>query len=221
MITELADDLIDRLCVHSARERMESFSWRPIRSNRSGGRRLSSYSLSWRRRPDGCRSGGRSHPRRSEARGNRCSRRTNAKWGAPFRRCVPGGAGRNARIISATAASYKFVLPQRSPRPFSATSRLRRSDEETFDGGGGRHAQVVVAVNRDRDVLGKSVHDLFHLVHVQHRMIAFHRVRQVDRRRAPLPRPPSAHRSQKPILSAQSPKCSALYSMSPLPPISF
>ena len=56
------------------------------------------------------------------------------------------------------------------------------ADEETFNGSSRCHAEVVMAVHRNRDVLGQSFVNLLDLVNVELRAIAFHRVRQVDRR---------------------------------------
>ena len=61
--------------------------------------------------------------------------------------------------------------------------QLGRAHEEAFDGGGSRHAQVVVAVHRDGDIFRQSLVHLLDLVHVQRGAVAFHRIRQVDGRR--------------------------------------
>ena len=60
--------------------------------------------------------------------------------------------------------------------------QLGCTDKETFNGSSRCHAEVVMAVHRNRDVLGQSFVDLLDLVDVELRAVAFHRVRQVDRR---------------------------------------
>ena len=61
--------------------------------------------------------------------------------------------------------------------------QLGCTHEEAFDRRGRRHAQVVVAVHRNRNIFRQGFVHLLDLVHIQERTVAFHRIRQVDGRR--------------------------------------
>ena len=93
-------------------------------------------------------------------------------------------AGFNAGVMQSNRDFVEVRVTATFAQTVQSNFQLGCTHKETFDGCSRCHAQVIVAVHRDRDILRQGFVHLLDLVHVQQGTIAFHRIRQVDGGRA-------------------------------------